>query len=1089
MSSLNPQRFEDLDYTIFALGPGKVKKTSTYCLRQCINHQAHKHQDIHLSMLAKKGTFGAKCLACQYYISGYQYATSVLGLNIVTQEKLKKKLAIQAIGRLVSFALHRQLIELSDDHRIIKYLIKDRNLTRKYLNESTYIGVYLNQPEFIKYLAVILAEEKQRLEAMNKNYKVAFDINNQEHQKILFKHFLKKVWIGSKDDKEGMFEMKDMITFENLDERGQVHSHKYRFYNLPRGSKNKGDYIRIINPFAETNEFTAEEKEELSEFKTKHAFFGLSDLSTTGVDRIYACESEMSVMMCKSAYRSYYNKDLNETDDDGLQAFRDFPIISIGGTSGFSSLAALKNNYKFSRCVLIPDADESGLEAIARLLATGLEATKTVFPTWKFKEEKIKDLDDFLQKYTIPEFEKELDNCISEIEFFKMKIDEIVKGFNLKLEADKMECQIKTKEYVTTNVPNRIIKSQLSEYIAEILSMSKDAIEKDIMEKHVEKSNETKLLVSENSYIKWVGKECVTVSNFVFVIINLIENYDIDGKKSITRLGYLHNNKGLRSDIYEFENDIVSSSAAFRLISNTLGAFRWKGTENDLSDALTLAETYNSYETIKKFSGIGLMKEENVFAFRDGIFDLADKRFYPIESDKVARLADGRNFMVPDLGAEIQYPYMMRDNSFYKDGEINWEDIKKFKDNFIEYTTTYNDYKKCLMPMYQMVTGLGWITTCLFMRNIREKDLHFPILFMNGKSGTGKNVFGEMLGRMFGMKYSLAISQTTQAGLQRSLEFFSGLPQVLDEYRNDKFSRDFVSLIKSIFSGSGSVKASMKEVGKIRNTKINSSLLLMGEDRPSGEDGLLARFVYINLSKKYQLESDKFAERIKYLRDKYIGMGLYILAHYNEIWEKFEANYDKMADFLASHKMDSRMLIIHSIVFTGFISLYPEYEEEAYKAIEENVETIKEKTEQGSQLREFFITLNYLFTKNTETDIGDHLNQSFKVYTENISGDTLPVKLAMQFQNAYKLYEKHMANSKKDIYSIDGYKNIFKEEKNILDMNKQINIGGTNKRCIIFNLMDPTCDESIKEFAYTLLNKKVSSDGFGEALPIPDEPF
>jgi len=162
--------------------------------------------------------------------------------------------------------------------------------------------------------------------------------------------------------------------------------------------------------------------------------------------------------------------------------------------------------------------------------------------------------------------------------------------------------------------------------------------------------------------------------------------------------------------------------------------------------------------------------------------------------------------------------------------------------------------------------ALGWIVACLFSDEIFKKYASFPLLCISGKRESGKSTLATWLMALAGqsgMEKAGDGIDSSQAGVLRSLSWFSSLPYWLDEYRNDATGKKWDSFLRNIYQRQGPTKGTL---GKhVRSYDINACLMFSGEETPQ-DNALLSRCIVIPLSKRKKKENPKNFEQVENYR-------------------------------------------------------------------------------------------------------------------------------------------------------------------------------------------------------------------------------
>lgn len=135
---------------------------------------------------------------------------------------------------------------------------------------------------------------------------------------------------------------------------------------------------------------------------------------------------------------------------------------------------------------------------------------------------------------------------------------------------------------------------------------------------------------------------------------------------------------------------------------------------------------------------------------------------------------------------------------------------------------------------------IGWVFATLFLEVIAEKYKLFPIMFLYGTKGSGKTTIMRWLSSFFGLDgSSKSLAASSPVCITRFLSYYSGIPLLTDDWRDDPKSKSYVTLFLGVYNRQMGAKGVKARFG-VNQTEIRSNLVVMGEEMIS-DNGLASR--------------------------------------------------------------------------------------------------------------------------------------------------------------------------------------------------------------------------------------------------------
>jgi hypothetical protein len=255
--------------------------------------------------------------------------------------------------------------------------------------------------------------------------------------------------------------------------------------------------------------------------------------------------------------------------------------------------------------------------------------------------------------------------------------------------------------------------------------------------------------------------------------------------------------------------------------------------------------------------------------------------------------------------------------------------------------------------------------TCLFRDVVIEKLNRFPILFLCGPGGTGKDELIEIVQGLTGIPQSpinLEANISTAKGAVRSTAQFRNGISLLSEYKRG--NREHDGMLKQFYDNIGYTKGNLDSHISTDYVPIESGVILTGNDFPDVEP-LIQRLVWNEMSKNI-FNSDELKEFDKLkdmMRDGMSGYAHEILRHRKAIVEdldKVQRNWKQILKETfpeAKERMIANMSILASfyqILRDKQIVQFPFTQHDMIQHFREGVNNQLRRINSGSMLNKFW---------------------------------------------------------------------------------------------------------------------------------------
>lgn len=335
-----------------------------------------------------------------------------------------------------------------------------------------------------------------------------------------------------------------------------------------------------------------------------------------------------------------------------------------------------------------------------------------------------------------------------------------------------------------------------------------------------------------NYYYGYSGNGVSDWSNFI--LEPLFHIRDIISSARIYRI----TNKSGQSQIVEFKQEELGSVDKFSNKTESLGNYVWLAKMEQLKRLkLYLYETTETAFLIRQLG----WQRQGFFAFGNGVVD--NGQWIPVNNLGIVRLTDKGNFYLPAF-SEIY----LDDSQVYD-----------FERRFIhtDYSTvSLFTFAKHVVEVFGTngMVALSFYFATLFRDIIVAVTKYFPILNIFGIKGSGKSELGHTLMSFFIIQnIPPNIMNSTLPALSETVAQVSNALVHLDEYKNtlEIEKREF---LKGLWDGAGRNRMNMDRDKKREVTKVNSGVILTGQEMCTADPALFSRVIFL------RFEKDKFTD-------------------------------------------------------------------------------------------------------------------------------------------------------------------------------------------------------------------------------------
>lgn len=358
------------------------------------------------------------------------------------------------------------------------------------------------------------------------------------------------------------------------------------------------------------------------------------------------------------------------------------------------------------------------------------------------------------------------------------------------------------------------------------------------------------------------------------------------------RLFEIKNNSDEPSRLIELNMDEITSSSSLRKRLFGIGDYIWMARDEQLIKLLGyLGRVTETADPIKQLG----WQRDGFYAFCNGASE--EGTWIPIDDMGILRLQAGKFYL----------PAMSKLN---KDSRELYVSEKKFRhEKLVDNPTSQADFFAKVVQVFgdNAKIGLCFYVATLFRDIVISKSRSFPLLNAFGPKGCGKTEFAATLMNFF-YKYETKYEplSITNASMPALSDYVGGVSDALvhiDEYKNS-ITQNKVEWLKDLWNGIGRTKMNMDKDKKLVQAKVDSGIILTGQEMPTADIALFSRLIYLTFDKGEHTREEKqnFEELERYRQIGATHITLQLLKHREQFKSSFGNAWKQ-----ASNDLESRL--------------------------------------------------------------------------------------------------------------------------------------------------------------------------------------
>lgn len=359
-----------------------------------------------------------------------------------------------------------------------------------------------------------------------------------------------------------------------------------------------------------------------------------------------------------------------------------------------------------------------------------------------------------------------------------------------------------------------------------------------------------------------------------------------------------NNNPETAPRLIELNMEEITSSSSLRKRLFGMGDYIWMAKDEQLIKLLGyLGRVTETADPIKQLG----WQREGFYAFCNGAIEQGS--WMPIDDMGILRLTAGKFYL----------PAMSKLNIDSRELYVN---EKKFRhEKMTDHPTSQADFFAKVVQVFgeNAMVGLCFYIATLFRDIVITTSRSFPLLNAFGPKGCGKTEFAATLMNFF-YKYEtkyepLSINSASLPALSDYVGSVNDALVHIDEYQNAIDNRK-VQWLKDLWNGVGRAKMNMDKDKKLVQAKVDSGIILTGQEMPTADIALFTRIIYLTFDKGEHTREEKqhFAELERFRQIGATHITIELLKHREQFQAAFGMAWKKAAEDLENALEDDNIL-------------------------------------------------------------------------------------------------------------------------------------------------------------------------------------
>ena len=436
----------------------------------------------------------------------------------------------------------------------------------------------------------------------------------------------------------------------------------------------------------------------------------------------------------------------------------------------------------------------------------------------------------------------------------------------------------------------------------------------------------------------------------------------------------------------EWKSSVFANMATFRAALVNEGAYNFENGNIKHYDKIWTWMSHQ-FKTCFQLRTFGQQKED-FFAWSNAIFHRNEKGDFEIKKvDNLGLVEHGGDLFYSPAYSEI-YAYDRSDSDiFEQDRHLRYIDVPESR------RITFAQWADLMNRVYRIEDNGKWAIIysilCGFRSDLYPVIGNFTAIFFIGQTSSGKSQIAQSIRALYEVPSapSSNLNQISDAAFFSILERFRDVPCIFEEYNDEEISDQKFQGLKAVtYDGDGKQKRRSATGNDIETSKVNASIILLGQEAPQRDDNALSNRVVLCEVPAHNFSGDQEAQRIFKELKGYEKEGLsYLLVEVQKLRPLFRTHFvpymeqarKELQDALAgmSGRSGDQSRIIGTVsMFLATCRLlindapqlqlpfgYEDFFELAVKKVRHQCEMLAK----SDKLATFFNTLDFLIDKGT----------------------------------------------------------------------------------------------------------------------------
>lgn len=388
-----------------------------------------------------------------------------------------------------------------------------------------------------------------------------------------------------------------------------------------------------------------------------------------------------------------------------------------------------------------------------------------------------------------------------------------------------------------------------------------------------------------------------SISNFAIEILQHMNDEKYPMK--LIRIVNVHG----KDVIFDTLSENLNAPQAFYNTMSSHGNFNFKGNNQDLGCLRTYL--FDNMGNGRKIDVLGWQPDGNFWAWNNKVI-----------------AENGDDVPIDENGVFVHkgtHYYIASANKIYKNSSSKYNSQKRFK--VMENEIPFEVYMQKVYKVHRehAISGLLFGIASLFQDIAVDENGNFPILFLYGPGGTGKDELAYIIQSFTGVP-QIPINleggaSTLKAKIIELAQFKNGISQ-LSEYKRGDDKVD--GTLKAIWDRVGYKRGSIESRIAIDTVDIESSVILTGNDFPPKEPNII-RTIWNEMTKSvFSQEEMKDFDELNDMTQKGVSGYSHKLLEFREVYkEKFSKSYRFWKSQLQHYFPEAKGRIVSNLAVLG----------------------------------------------------------------------------------------------------------------------------------------------------------------------------